>query len=124
MNPSDLPPLPCYLNGEYTRLPGARISVMDRGFIFGDRRLGAFALLQVVAQRRLLHRQGGLGLGHAGRGQGAGTHDGVNHKGSAVGGHHGVTLFNIANIGGKSLSAPANTSLTVAYCSSLLRRLA
>ncbi|VGQ03920.1 hypothetical protein SB00610_05067 [Klebsiella quasipneumoniae subsp. similipneumoniae] len=37
---------------------------MQRGFVFGDRRLGAFALLQVVAQRRLLHRQGGLGLVH------------------------------------------------------------
>ncbi|HWI82548.1 D-amino acid aminotransferase [Ramlibacter sp.] len=36
MNPSDLPPLPCYLNGEYTTLPNAKISVMDRGFIFGD----------------------------------------------------------------------------------------
>lgn len=31
-----LPPLPCYLNGEYTRLPEAKVSVMDRGFIFGD----------------------------------------------------------------------------------------
>src|SRR5512133_2543709 len=31
-----LPPLPCYLNGEFTILPHARISVMDRGFIFGD----------------------------------------------------------------------------------------
>ena len=31
-----LPPLPCYLNGEYTTLPHAKISVMDRGFIFGD----------------------------------------------------------------------------------------
>ena len=31
-----LPPLPCYLNGEYTLLPDAKISVMDRGFIFGD----------------------------------------------------------------------------------------
>jgi hypothetical protein len=29
-----------------------------------DRRWLAFALLQVVAQRRLLHRQGGLGLVH------------------------------------------------------------
>ena len=28
--------LPCYLNGEFTTLPNARISVMDRGFIFGD----------------------------------------------------------------------------------------
>lgn len=31
-----LPPLPCYLNGEFTLLPDAKISVMDRGFIFGD----------------------------------------------------------------------------------------
>jgi D-alanine transaminase len=31
-----LPALPCYLNGEYTTLPDAKISVMDRGFIFGD----------------------------------------------------------------------------------------
>ena len=31
-----LPSLPCYLNGEFTRLPDAKISVMDRGFIFGD----------------------------------------------------------------------------------------
>ena len=34
MNP--LPCLPCYLNGDYTDLPNAKISVMDRGFIFGD----------------------------------------------------------------------------------------
>ena len=31
-----MPPLPCYLNGEFTTLPDAKISVMDRGFIFGD----------------------------------------------------------------------------------------
>lgn len=31
-----LPPLPCYLNGDYTVLPEAKVSVMDRGFIFGD----------------------------------------------------------------------------------------
>ena len=36
MNFADLPPLPCYLNGDYTVLPQARVSVMDRGFIFGD----------------------------------------------------------------------------------------
>ncbi len=33
------PPLPdtlCYLNGEYTALKDAKISVLDRGFIFGD----------------------------------------------------------------------------------------
>lgn len=31
-----LPALPCYLNGAYTTLDKAHISVMDRGFIFGD----------------------------------------------------------------------------------------
>ena len=31
-----LPPLPCYLNGDFTLLPEAKVSVMDRGFIFGD----------------------------------------------------------------------------------------
>jgi D-alanine transaminase len=31
-----LPSLPCYLNGAFTLLPDAKISVMDRGFIFGD----------------------------------------------------------------------------------------
>ena len=33
------PPIPdtlCYLNGEYTPLKDAKISVLDRGFIFGD----------------------------------------------------------------------------------------
>jgi len=33
---NNLPDLPCYLNGEFTTLPHAKISVMDRGFIFGD----------------------------------------------------------------------------------------
>ncbi len=31
-----LPDTTCYLNGEYTALKDARISVLDRGFIFGD----------------------------------------------------------------------------------------
>ncbi|TFY98388.1 D-amino acid aminotransferase [Ramlibacter humi] len=31
-----LPDLPCYLNGEFTTLREAKVSVMDRGFIFGD----------------------------------------------------------------------------------------
>ncbi len=31
-----LPDTPCYLNGEITALRDAKISVMDRGFIFGD----------------------------------------------------------------------------------------
>ena len=33
---NQLPPLPCYLNGAFTELQNAKISVMDRGFIFGD----------------------------------------------------------------------------------------
>jgi D-alanine transaminase len=32
----NLPRLPCFLNGDYTVLPEAKVSVMDRGFIFGD----------------------------------------------------------------------------------------
>jgi D-alanine transaminase len=36
MSSTGLPALPCHLNGEYTLLPDAKISVMDRGFIFGD----------------------------------------------------------------------------------------
>ena len=35
-HPPDLPDLPCYLNGEITPLKDAKISVLDRGFIFGD----------------------------------------------------------------------------------------
>src|SRR4051812_43942194 len=31
-----LQPLPCYLNGEFSNLREAKVSVMDRGFIFGD----------------------------------------------------------------------------------------
>ena len=33
---NQLPPLPCYLNGQFTDLQHATVSVMDRGFIFGD----------------------------------------------------------------------------------------
>ena len=33
---SALPATPCYLNGEFSTLRDAKISVMDRGFIFGD----------------------------------------------------------------------------------------
>ncbi|MES2954608.1 MAG: D-amino acid aminotransferase [Pseudomonadota bacterium] len=35
-SPTLLPDTPCYLNGEITALKDAKISVMDRGFIFGD----------------------------------------------------------------------------------------
>ncbi len=31
-----LPATPCYLNGDYSTLQDAKISVLDRGFIFGD----------------------------------------------------------------------------------------
>ena len=41
-----LPPLPCYLNGEFTELPKAKVSVMDRGFIFGD---GVYEVAPVYA---------------------------------------------------------------------------
>ena len=33
---NSLPSTPCYLNGAFTPLCDAKISVMDRGFIFGD----------------------------------------------------------------------------------------
>lgn len=43
---TSLPSLPCYLNGEFTTLPHAKISVMDRGFIFGD---GVYEVVPVYA---------------------------------------------------------------------------
>ncbi len=45
---NNLPDLPCYLNGEFTELPNAKISVMDRGFIFGD---GVYEVLPVYGGR-------------------------------------------------------------------------
>jgi D-alanine transaminase len=48
MNDNQLPDLPCYLNGEFTRLPHAKISVMDRGFIFGD---GVYEVVPAYAGR-------------------------------------------------------------------------
>lgn len=42
-----LPPLPCYLNGDYTVLSEAKVSVMDRGFIFGD---GIYEVLPVYGR--------------------------------------------------------------------------
>ena len=33
---STLPETPCYLNGEFSTLRDAKVSVLDRGFIFGD----------------------------------------------------------------------------------------
>lgn len=43
-----LPDYPCYLNGAYTPLCDAKISVMDRGFIFGD---GVYEVVPVYAGR-------------------------------------------------------------------------
>jgi D-alanine transaminase len=54
MNMHDLPPLPCYLNGEYTTLPNAKVSVMDRGFIFGD---GVYEVVPVYAGRPFCFEQ-------------------------------------------------------------------
>jgi D-alanine transaminase len=43
-----LPELPCYLNGEFSLLRDAKVSVMDRGFIFGD---GVYEVVPVYAGR-------------------------------------------------------------------------
>lgn len=43
-----LPALPCYLNGAFTPLPEAKISVMDRGFVFGD---GIYEVVPVYGGR-------------------------------------------------------------------------
>jgi D-alanine transaminase len=48
MSHHPLPALPCYLNGEYTLLPDAKVSVMDRGFIFGD---GVYEVVPVYGGR-------------------------------------------------------------------------
>lgn len=45
---AQLPATSCYLNGEYTALKDARISVMDRGFIFGD---GVYEVVPVYGTR-------------------------------------------------------------------------
>lgn len=43
---SDPSTLPCYLNGDYTPIGEAKISVLDRGFIFGD---GVYEVIPVYA---------------------------------------------------------------------------
>lgn len=45
---SQLPALPCYLNGAYTTIDCAQVSVMDRGFIFGD---GIYEVVPVYGGR-------------------------------------------------------------------------
>jgi D-alanine transaminase len=43
-----LPDTLCYLNGEYTRVDQAKVSVLDRGFIFGD---GIYEVVPVYGRR-------------------------------------------------------------------------
>ena len=43
-----LPDTLCYLNGHYSRLCDTQVSVLDRGFIFGD---GVYEVVPVYAQR-------------------------------------------------------------------------
>lgn len=43
-----LPDSPCYLNGEFSRTSEAKVSVLDRGFIFGD---GIYEVVPVYGQR-------------------------------------------------------------------------
>src|SRR5512143_1610058 len=43
-----LPDSLCYLNGEFGPLADARVSVLDRGFIFGD---GVYEVVPVYARR-------------------------------------------------------------------------
>jgi len=45
---ASIPPLPCYLNGEFSTLRDAKVSVLDRGFIFGD---GVYEVVPVYAGR-------------------------------------------------------------------------
>ncbi|WP_233259351.1 aminotransferase class IV [Ramlibacter sp. WS9] len=60
MNENNLPDLPCYLNGEFTSLREAKVSVMDRGFIFGD---GIYEVVPVYSGRpfRFEHHMARLG---------------------------------------------------------------
>jgi D-alanine transaminase len=44
----NLPDTLCYLNGEYTALNQAKVSVLDRGFIFGD---GIYEVVPVYGRR-------------------------------------------------------------------------
>ena len=43
-----LPDTLCYLNGEYSSLRDAKVSVLDRGFIFGD---GIYEVVPVYGRR-------------------------------------------------------------------------
>ena len=52
--PHTLPDTPCYLNGEFSTLKDAKISVLDRGFIFGD---GVYEVLPAYAGKLFRFRQ-------------------------------------------------------------------
>lgn len=43
-----IPALPCYLNGEFSNVREAKVSVLDRGFIFGD---GVYEVVPAYAGR-------------------------------------------------------------------------
>ena len=43
-----IPALPCYLNGEFSTVRDAKVSVLDRGFIFGD---GVYEVVPAYAGR-------------------------------------------------------------------------
>ena len=45
---TQLPDTSCYLNGEYTPLSQAKVSVLDRGFVFGD---GVYEVVPVYGRR-------------------------------------------------------------------------
>src|SRR5262245_24975632 len=44
----EIPDVLCYLNGEYQPLREAKVSVLDRGFIFGD---GVYEVVPVYGRR-------------------------------------------------------------------------
>ncbi len=56
---TELPDLPCYLNGAYSSVRDAKVSVLDRGFIFGD---GVYEVIPVYKGRpfRLTHHMARL----------------------------------------------------------------
>ena len=48
LRPTTMTDAPCYLNGETTRVSQAKVSVLDRGFIFGD---GVYEVVPVYGRR-------------------------------------------------------------------------
>ncbi|MBS0592462.1 MAG: D-amino acid aminotransferase [Proteobacteria bacterium] len=46
--PTPLPDVPCCLNGEFSRVCDAKVSVLDRGFLFGD---GIYEVVPVYGRR-------------------------------------------------------------------------